>query len=115
MVKPLRSDDPAPQNIQFKHFGILNDGTQSRGSLFSSIAINVILAIIIIIIGAAVHNTIAPSEKKVVTLIEPLPLKPPPPPKIIHTPPIPKPVDLAILRYSLERIRELHGQVLVGA
>ena len=30
-------------------------------------------------------------------------------------PPIPKPVDLAILRYSLERIRELRGQVLVGA
>ncbi|GGG83394.1 energy transducer TonB [Edaphobacter dinghuensis] len=91
MVKPLRSDDPAPQSIQFKHFGILNDGTQSRGSLFSSIAINVVIAIIIIIIGAAVHNTIAPPEKKVVTLIEPLPLKPPPPPKIIQTPPMPKP------------------------
>jgi DNA-binding response OmpR family regulator len=30
-------------------------------------------------------------------------------------PPIPKPVDLAILRYSLERIRELCGQALVGA
>jgi DNA-binding response OmpR family regulator len=30
-------------------------------------------------------------------------------------PPIPKPVDLAILRYSLERIRELRGQPVVGA
>jgi len=91
MVKPLRSDDPAPQNIQFKHFGILNDGSQSRASLFSSIVINVIIAIVIIIIGAAVRNTIAPPEKKVVTLIEPLPLKPPPPPPVVHTPPLPKP------------------------
>jgi len=90
MVKPLRSDNPAPQNIQFKHFGILNDGTQSKGSLFSSIAINVVIAIVIIIIGAAVRNTIVPPEKKVVTLIEPMPLKPPPPPPVVHTPPTPK-------------------------
>ena len=92
MVKPLRSDNPAPQNIQFKHFGILNDGSQSKSSLYSSIVINVLIAIIIIIIGAAVRNTIVPPEKKIVTLIEPLPLKPPPPPPAIRTPPIPKPV-----------------------
>jgi TonB family protein len=79
MVKPLRSDNPAPQNIQFTHFGILNDGSQSRGSLYSSVVINVLIAIVIIIIGAAVHNTIVPPQNKVVTLIEPLPLKPPPP------------------------------------
>ena len=29
MAKPLRSDNPAPQNIQFTHFGVLNDGKQS--------------------------------------------------------------------------------------
>ncbi|HUZ96223.1 MAG TPA: energy transducer TonB [Edaphobacter sp.] len=91
MVKPLRSDNPAPQNIQFKHFGILNDGSQSKSSLYSSIVINVLIAVVIIIIGAAVRNTIVPPEKKLVTLIEPLPLKPPPPPPVIHTPPMPKP------------------------
>jgi protein TonB len=89
MVKPLRSDNPAPQNIQFTHFGILNDGSQSRGSLFSSVAINVLIAIVIIIIGAAVRKTITPPEK-VITLVEPLPLKPPPPlpptPKVIIRP-----------------------------
>jgi protein TonB len=92
MVKPLRSDDPAPQNIQFSHFGILNDGSQSRASLFSSIIINVIIAIVVIIIGAAVKNTIAPPAKKVITLVEPTPPpKPlPPPPKIV-TRPLPKP------------------------
>lgn len=90
MVKPLRSDNPAPQNIQFTHFGILNDGSQGRGSLFSSIAINVIIAIVIIIIGAAVKNTITP-PRKVITLVEPLPIKKiEPPPKVI-TRPLPKP------------------------
>jgi TonB family protein len=92
MAKPLRSDNPAPQNIQFTHFGILNDGSQSRGSLFSSIAINVVVAIVIIIIGAAVKNTITPPQK-VVTLTEPIPLKKPepiPPPKFIPRP-LPKP------------------------
>lgn len=92
MVKPLRSDNPAPQNIQFKHFGILNDGSQSKSSLYSSIVINVLIAVVIIIIGAAVRNTIVPPEKKVITLVEPLPIKPPPPPPpVIRTPPIPKP------------------------
>ena len=32
MVKPLRSEDPAPQNMQFAHFGVLNDGNQSKAS-----------------------------------------------------------------------------------
>ena len=31
MAKPLRSDDPTPQNMQFAHFGVLNDGSQSKG------------------------------------------------------------------------------------
>jgi len=91
MVKPLRSDNPAPQNIQFTHFGILNDGSQSRGSLYSSVVINVLIAIIIIIIGAAVHNTIVPPQEKVVSLIEPLPLKPPPLPPTPKVTPRPEP------------------------
>ncbi len=91
MVKPLRSDNPAPQNIQFTHFGILNDGSQSRGSLYSSVVINVLIAIIIIIIGAAVHNTVVPPQEKVVTLIEPLPVKPPPLPPTPKVTPRPEP------------------------
>ncbi|WP_348268955.1 TonB family protein [Edaphobacter paludis] len=90
MVKPLRSDNPAPQNIQFTHFGILNDGNQSRGSLFSSIVINVLIAIVIIIIGAAVRNTITPPQK-VITLVEPLPLKKPEPAPKVITRPLPRP------------------------
>lgn len=91
MVKPLRSDNPAPQNIQFTHFGILNDGSQSRSSLISSIVINVLIAVVIIIIGAVVRKTITPPQK-VTTLVEPLPIKKPEPtPKVIPPKPLPKP------------------------
>jgi protein TonB len=90
MAKPLRSDNPAPPDMQFAHFGILNDGSQSRASLFTSIAINVVIAIIIIIIGAAVKNTIS-SPQKVITLVEPIPLKKPEPAPKVFPKPLPKP------------------------
>ncbi len=90
MAKPLRSDNLVPPNMQFTHFGVLNDGSQSKGSLYSSIAINVVIAIVIIIIGAVVRKTVTPPEK-VLTLVEPIPLKKPPPvPKVIPKP-LPKP------------------------
>jgi len=44
-VKPLISDDPKPQNMQFSHFGVLNDGSQSKGSLLTSVMLNVLLAL----------------------------------------------------------------------
>ena len=30
MAKPLRTDEPAPRNMQFTHFGVLDDGNQSK-------------------------------------------------------------------------------------
>ena len=95
MAKPLRTDNPAPPNMQFVHFDILNDGSQSKGSLYSSIAINVVIAIVIIILGAVVKKTITPPER-VMTLVEPLPLrKPEPAPKVIPKP-LPKPPVLKV-------------------
>jgi periplasmic protein TonB len=94
MAKPLRSDDPAPQNMQFAHFGVLNDGSQSKGSLLTSVALNVVLALCAIIIGAAAKKTMD-NHIKLTHLDEPIPLKkeepPPPPPKIkIKLPPLPQ-------------------------
>jgi periplasmic protein TonB len=93
MAKPLRSDDPAPQNMQFAHFGVLNDGSQSKSSLFTSVALNILLAICAIIIGAAAKKTID-TRHKLTELTEPIPIKkadePPPikikPPKLPPTP-----------------------------
>src|SRR3984885_11949267 len=90
MAKPLRSDDPAPQNMQFSHFGVLNDGNQSKSSLFTSIALNVVLALCAIIIGAAAKKTID-TRHKLTELTEPIPMKKPdePPPIKIKPPKIP--------------------------
>jgi protein TonB len=91
-VKPLRTDDPAPQSMQFAHFGVLNDGNQSKSSLFTSIALNVLLAFCAVVIGAAAKKTID-NRHKLTELTEPIPIKkeePPPPPKIkIKIPPPP--------------------------
>ncbi|HZY63197.1 MAG TPA: TonB family protein [Edaphobacter sp.] len=91
MVKPLRSDNPHPPNMQFTHFGILSDGAQSRGSLISSVVINVVIAIVIIILGAVVRKTVVVPQKTI-TLVEPLPInKPKPLPKPPAIKPLPRP------------------------
>jgi protein TonB len=90
MAKPLRTDDPTPPNMQFAHFGVLNDGSQSKGSLFTSVALNIILALCAIIIGAAAKKTMD-NRIKLTHLDEPIPLKKPdePPPIKIKPPKLP--------------------------
>src|SRR5580704_17839301 len=95
MAQPLRTDDPAPQNMQFAHFGVLNDGNQSKGSLLTAIVLNVLLAFCAVVIGAAAKKTIDNRHKRT-SLTEPIPIKkaeePPPPPKIKIKLPPPPPV-----------------------
>jgi periplasmic protein TonB len=76
MAKPLRSDDPNPQNMQFSHFGVLSDGSQSKGSLFTSISLNIIIAIVVCIIGAAAKKTMDNRHKLTELTLAPAP-KPP--------------------------------------
>jgi periplasmic protein TonB len=76
MAKPLRSDDPSPQNMQFSHFGVLNDGSQSKGSLFTSISLNIIIAIVVCIIGAAAKKTMDNRHKLTELSLAPLPKQP---------------------------------------
>src|SRR5277367_6313546 len=91
MAKPLRSEDPAPPSVQFAHFGVLNDGSQSKASLFTSITLNIVLALCAIIIGAAAKKTMD-NHTKLTHLDEPIPLKKPDPPPIkIKAPKIPPP------------------------
>lgn len=93
-VQPLRSDDPSPQSVQFAHFGVLNDGSQSKGSLFTSVTLNILLAFCAIVIGEAAKKTID-KHIKLTHLDEPIPMKkeePPPPPKIKIKIPPPPPV-----------------------
>ena len=103
MAKPLRSDDPTPQNMQFAHFGVLNDGSQSKASLFTSITLNIVLALCAIIIGAAAKKTMD-NHIKLTHLDEPLPInKPEPPP--IKLKPIPKLPTPPVVKVEAPKIK----------
>ena len=93
--KPLISEDPRPKDMQFTHFGVLNAGAQSKSSLFVSIATNVLLGLICIIIGAATKKVVDNRTKEIAYVVPlketpPEPPKPklPPPPKLPPTPKI---------------------------
>lgn len=94
MVKPLRSDIPNPPDVQFKDFGVLNDGSQSKGAFTFSIVTNVTIAALLIVIGSVVKDKIAPPPPKVITMVEPIkepppePKPPPPPPPKLPPPPV---------------------------
>ena len=96
MAKPLRSDDPNPPSVQFRDFGVLNDGQRSKGAAAASIAINVTLAALVVILGIVIKtNPTVAKEVAVLTLPPPPPPqptpKPPPPIKIKPLPPTPMP------------------------
>jgi periplasmic protein TonB len=97
MAKPLRSEVIAqPSSIQFTHFGVLDTGRQSKSSFFTSITINVLLAFLVVILGLAAKK-INDTKPRVITLVDPVLLKPAPPiiqPKVLPQPPLPKVVKV---------------------
>jgi TonB family protein len=73
--KPLISENPGkPQDVQFAHFGVLNDGAQSKASTITSLVVNVLMAIVIIIVGAAAKKTID-KRNRLTELTEPIPIQ----------------------------------------
>jgi periplasmic protein TonB len=93
MAKPLRSEESAPQNMQFTHFGVLNDGSQSKSSLITSITFNILFALVVIIIGAAAKKTMD-TPHQVTQLTIPIPIKKVEPPPV-KLKPIPRPPIVA--------------------
>lgn len=95
MAKPLVSENPEPRDIQFRHFGVMAPARQSKASLASSITINLVLAVILVILGTAARQQVLENRKEAAVLIIPLEPKPIPPPKprlIQPKLPPPKPV-----------------------
>jgi protein TonB len=94
MLKPLRSANPQPRDIQFKHFGVLELEGQSKGSLFTSIIFNLLLVLIAVIVSAAAVKISADNRAKELTFVAVKPIEPPKPkivpPKIVP----PKPVEI---------------------
>jgi TonB family protein len=88
--KPLISEHPGkPQDTQFAHFGILNDGAQSKASTITSLVLNTLIAFVLIIIGAAAKKTIDKKDR-LTELTEPIPIKKTEPVKPKVVPPQPK-------------------------
>jgi len=92
-MKPLRSADPNPRSVQFSHFGVLNDGSSSKGAFFTSTVFNIVVLLLALIIGNAVKNEIKERKDKLtsITLVTKEEPPKPPPPKIIPPKPLPEP------------------------
>jgi protein TonB len=118
MATPLRSDNPAPQDIQFAHFGVLNDGKQSKGAFTTAIITNIVLALLVIIIGSAVKTVVNSNKTKDITYVEPVKEPPPvvkPPPPLPRIPPPPPPkVPRARKAAGGEACRSAYGSQAAG-
>jgi periplasmic protein TonB len=98
MAKPLTSEEPGqPKSMQFAHFGVLNDGAQSKTSTVAAVVINIAMAFVIIVVLAAgkkaVDNRIRLTELTAPVIpVKPIePIKPKiVPPKMPKLPDVPK-------------------------
>ncbi len=80
--------------MQFKDFGVLDTGKQSKASAATSIVLNVLVIGFVLLIGAAAKKTLD-TERHVAMLVSPVvikPVTPPPPAKLLPVPELPKPV-----------------------
>jgi protein TonB len=91
MAKPLRSEDPNPPSVQFRDFGVLNDGKRSKGATIASVVINVSLMAMVVILGYVIKTN--PAVAKQIAILT-LPPQPPPQPKPTPKPPPPPPKPL---------------------
>jgi periplasmic protein TonB len=92
MAKPLTSEKTGqPQSVQFAHFGVLDDGAQSKASTVSALLLNVLLAFVIVVVGAAAKKA-KDNRMKLTELTAPVMIKKiePMKPKIVPPKPMPK-------------------------
>lgn len=93
MAAPLRSANPSPaKDVQFKHFGVLDTGGQSKASTITSLTVNLMLAFIAVVISAAAAKQTMEHNKMLTTLVVPVTEKKPEPPKPKVVPPKIKPL-----------------------
>jgi periplasmic protein TonB len=83
--------DAKTTSTQFTHFGVLDNGSQSKSSVVTAVVVNMMIALCAIIIGAAAKKTID-TRHKLTELTEPILMKKPvEPPVKIKVPKIPPP------------------------
>jgi TonB family protein len=79
--------------MQFAHFGVLDTGGQSKASTVTSLMVNLLIAFVIIVIGAA-NRKMIDANHRLTELVMPVTEKKPDPPKPKVIPPKPKLPDL---------------------
>lgn len=95
MAAPLRSAISGPQqSVQFAHFGVLDAGSQSRGSMLASLLLNLFVGLVVIVLSAAAAKQAVQRNRMLAQLIEPVVAKKPEPVKPKVIPPKPKLPDI---------------------
>ena len=95
MPKPIQTSERNPTDVQFRDFGVLNDGQRSKKATITSISINVLIAFALLFLVKAA--TVKPKQKlaELTSPIHEVKPEPPPPPKPkIKLPPPPPPPKL---------------------
>jgi len=116
MAKPLVSNDPKPQDVSFRNFGVLDVGGRSKASTIISFTINVTIVLLLVVLGMVVKTN--PQLAKQITALtvppkppepKPIPKPPPPPPKPLPEPPKIKldPPKIKITPPVLEKVPEI--------
>jgi protein TonB len=96
MAAPLRSANLGPQkSMQFAHFGVLDTGAQSKGSMLVSLMINLMAGLVIVVLSLAAAKQAVQRSKMLTQLIEPVVAKKPEPIKPKVLPPKPKLPEIA--------------------
>jgi len=96
MAAPLRSANPETQkSMQFAHFGVLDTGTQSKTSAATSLALNLAVAFVVIVISMATAKRTIEKNHLLAELVVPVVQKKVEPVKPRIIPPKPKLPEIA--------------------
>ncbi len=80
-----RAEAVAPRSMQFRDFGVLDAGKQSSGSVATSLVVNGVALLLVLVVGVTAKKIIKPVA--VTTLTAPVPVPPPEEPKPLPPPP----------------------------
>lgn len=88
---PRTDGSISDRDLPFAHFGILDSGRQSKGSLLTAIVLNVAIVALLLIVGATVKTRIRESQPQTLlvapVLIQDVPRRLPPKPVLRPSPP----------------------------
>ncbi|WP_263375077.1 energy transducer TonB [Granulicella aggregans] len=76
---------------QFKDFGLLDAGKQSKASTATAIVINVLIVALVIVLSVTAKKTLDARREETMLIMPVVKPLPPPEPKILHEPPPPTP------------------------